>query len=167
MHNFHTVVFDFDGVFTDNLVFIDEEGREAVRCSRADSLGVSQLLKYIEIANRTIDVFVLSTETNEVVSKRCQKMGITCYVGESNKSEFIDAWTGIHRKDQKNPYAGIVYFGNDINDLEVMRKAGLSFATSDAHSLVRAVATHVLGSRGGHGFVREGIEFLLGTTGIN
>ncbi len=159
--DFHTIIFDFDGVFTDNKVYIDDSGRESVCCSRADSYGVSQLLNYIDSSKVQIDVFVLSTETNEVVSQRCRKMGVPYHVGEANKAEFLKAWIATHRSKHEDPYRGIVYFGNDLNDLEVMSMVGLSFAPSDAHPRVREAATHVFASTGGNGFVREGLESLI------
>ena len=71
------VVFDFDGVFTDNSVYTDEKGHESVRCSRFDGIGLARL--------RTlgIDAFVLSTETNPVVSARCRKLKLPCLQGLS------------------------------------------------------------------------------------
>ena len=41
--NLHTIIFDFDGVFTDNYVYVDNHGNETVRCSRADSYGINLL----------------------------------------------------------------------------------------------------------------------------
>ncbi|MBM4423640.1 MAG: 3-deoxy-D-manno-octulosonate 8-phosphate phosphatase, partial [Chloroflexi bacterium] len=60
------VAFDFDGVFTDNLVYVFEDGREAVRCSRADGIGLSKLR---ELGIHTV---IISTETNPVVSARAR-----------------------------------------------------------------------------------------------
>ena len=48
LENFHTLVFDFDGVFTDNKVYIDQDGKESVSCTRSDGLGLDIIRKYIE-----------------------------------------------------------------------------------------------------------------------
>jgi 3-deoxy-D-manno-octulosonate 8-phosphate phosphatase KdsC-like HAD superfamily phosphatase len=72
---------DFDGVFTDNRVFIDEEGREAVVCDRGDSLG----LKMIRERRPEITVIVISKETNNIVKKRCDKLKIACRTGIDDK----------------------------------------------------------------------------------
>lgn len=163
----HTIIFDFDGVFTDNFVYVDDRGTESVRCSRADSYGISLLLKYIINSGRKIDVFVLSTEVNEVVLKRCNKMGIECHTGKKQKTKYLEEWFAANRKEVADPYFGTAYFGNDLNDLGVIEKVRLSLAPVDAHPRIKAAATHVLSTQGGQGFVREGIEFILGITAMS
>ena len=163
----HTIIFDFDGVFTDNFVYVDDRGTESVRCSRADSYGISLLLKHIINFGRKIDVFVLSTEVNEVVLKRCKKMGMECHTGEKQKTKYLEDWFAANRKEVANPYSGTAYFGNDLNDLGVIEKVRLSFAPVDAHPRIKEAATHVLAAQGGHGFVREGIELILGITAMS
>jgi YrbI family 3-deoxy-D-manno-octulosonate 8-phosphate phosphatase len=162
----HTIIFDFDGVFTDNFVYFDNLGTETVRCSRADSYGISLLNSYIINSARKIDIFVLSTEISDVVLKRCKKMGIECHKGEKHKVKHLDGWFSANRGGFADPYSGTVYFGNDLNDLGVMQKARVSFAPADAHLRVKEAATHVLTAQGGQGFVREGIELLLGITAM-
>lgn len=164
IEDIHTIIFDFDGVFTDNFVYVDNLGTESVRCSRADSYGISLLNSYIVNSAQKIDIFVLSTEISDVVLKRCKKMGIDCHKGEKQKAKYLDDWFSVNRGELTNPYSGTVYFGNDLNDLGVMQKASVSFAPADGHLRIKAAATHVLTSQGGQGFVREGIELLLGIT---
>ena len=166
IENIHTIIFDFDGVFTDNFVYVDNLGTETVRCSRADSYGISLLNSYVFNSAQKIDIFVLSTEISDVVLKRCKKMGIECHKGEKHKAKYLDDWFSANRGQFAEPYSGIVYFGNDLNDLEVMQKASVSFAPADAHLRIKAAATHVLTAQGGQGFVREGIELLLGITAM-
>ncbi len=167
IQDLHTVIFDFDGVFTDNFVYVDDRGTESVRCSRSDSYGVSLLIKYIINSGQEIDVFVLSTEVNEVVLKRCKKMGIGCHKGEKQKTKYLDEWFLANRVGMADPYSGTAYFGNDLNDLGVMEKVRFSFAPADAHHRIKEAATHVLMAQGGQGFVREGIELLLGVTAMS
>ena len=162
----HTIIFDFDGVFTDNFVYVDDMGTEIVRCSREDSYGISILKKFISKSELKIDIFVLSTETNQIVIKRCKKMGIDCHIGESHKAKYLADWYSKNRPGLQDPYAGTLYFGNDLNDLPVMQKIGTSFAPSDAHPRIKEVATQVLMARGGQGFVREGIELILRTSAM-
>lgn len=159
--SFHTIVFDFDGVFTDNYVYVDSHGNETVRCSRADSYGIN-LLNLAKIkTQKLLDFFVLSTETNPVVVGRCKKMKIDCYSGEENKWFFLREWLINNRPGMVSPELGVLYFGNDLNDLEVMSHVGASICPQDAHPEVKRIATFVLDSPGGQGFVREGIEFVL------
>ena len=162
IQDIHTIIFDFDGVFTDNSVYVDDTDSETVRCSREDSYGVLILKKFISKSNLKIDIFVLSTETNQVVIKRCKKMGIDCHIGEIQKAKYLEGWYSKNRPGLPDPYTGTLYFGNDLNDLPVMQKVGTSFAPADAHLRIKEVATHVLMASGGQGFVREGIELILG-----
>ncbi len=163
----HTIIFDFDGVFTDNFVYVDDRGTESVRCSRADSYGISLLHKYIVNSGRKIDFFVLSTEVNEVVLQRCKKMGIECHKGAKQKAKYLEEWFSANRAEMEDPFSGTAYFGNDLNDLGVIEKVHVSFAPADAHPRIKKVATHVLTTQGGQGFVREGIELILGTTAMS
>jgi 3-deoxy-D-manno-octulosonate 8-phosphate phosphatase KdsC-like HAD superfamily phosphatase len=64
------VVFDFDGVMTDNRVWVAEDGREMVAANRSDSLGIRNMRE------AGIESMVLSTEVNPVVAARCRKMKI-------------------------------------------------------------------------------------------
>jgi len=160
--SFHTIIFDFDGVFTDNFVYVDSHGNETVRCSRADSYGIN-LLNVAKAKTQDLhEFFVLSTETNPVVASRCKKMGIDYKTGVGNKGAFLREWLKINRPGMSNPELGVLYFGNDLNDLEVMSQVGASICPADAHPEVKKIATFTLGSLGGQGFVREGIEFVLG-----
>jgi YrbI family 3-deoxy-D-manno-octulosonate 8-phosphate phosphatase len=160
--NIHTIVFDFDGVFTDNYVYSDSTGNEIIRCSKEDSYGLDLLKNYIAERNPSLEIFVLSTETNQVVDMRCKKMGIKLVKSIKNKSEFMENWLIQYRADYELPFQGVVFFGNDMNDFEVMKKCGLSFSPSDANPRVKQISTFVLSRAGGEGFVREGVELLLG-----
>src|SRR2546425_369897 len=66
------VAFDFDGVFTDNLVYVFQDGHEAVRCFRGDGLGLRKLERL------GIESLIISTENNPIVATRAQKLGIRC-----------------------------------------------------------------------------------------
>jgi YrbI family 3-deoxy-D-manno-octulosonate 8-phosphate phosphatase len=145
------VIFDFDGVFTDNTALIFEDGREAVIVSRADGLGIS-LLKQTGVVVR-----VLSAERNPVVAARCDKLGIEYKQGVDDKL------TGLIEMLQeiKVPPGNVVFVGNDINDIGCMTFVGFSIAVADAHESVRAVADLVLKNKGGRGAVREVCELLI------
>ena len=75
------VVMDFDGVLTDNRVWVDQDGRERVSAYRGDSMGVNVVRRALPV-----QFLVISTETNPVVSARCQKMKIECVAGYPGQS---------------------------------------------------------------------------------
>ena len=157
----HTVVFDFDGVFTDNKVWVDQDGRESVRCDRGDGLAFDMVRAFKRKGLLDIEFFILSKESNPVVSARAKKLGITAYCKVYDKLKFLEEYLA-DKPAGSNTFSGLVYLGNDLNDLPVMRVAGIAVAPSDAHPLVRAVAHIVLTEKGGEGFVRAFIEQLLG-----
>jgi YrbI family 3-deoxy-D-manno-octulosonate 8-phosphate phosphatase len=139
------IVFDFDGVFTDNMVYVFQDGREAVRCSRGDGMG----LRKLKAAG--IEALVLSMEKNPVVSARCKKLKITCIQGCENKAARLKE---LARK-KKVDLTQVAFMGNDINDLECLKIVGLPIIVKDAHPDVRSAAVYTTGLPGGQGAVRE------------
>jgi 3-deoxy-D-manno-octulosonate 8-phosphate phosphatase KdsC-like HAD superfamily phosphatase len=65
-----------------------------------------------------------------------------------------------------NPFAGLIYVANDLNDLPLLEKAGFSIVPSDAHNRVKQIASVVLPQKGGEGFVRAAVERLLGISNM-
>lgn len=145
------IVFDFDGVFTDNKVYTSQDGVEAVMCDRRDGLGIAMLKEL------NIPMFILSTETNPVVITRGKKMGLKVHHGRKNKKEFLTEYFQKHNINSKN----VIYVGNDINDFEAMKLVGYSVCPRDAHQKIKEVASYVLNDRGGDGAVRELSELLI------
>ncbi|NTW01440.1 MAG: acylneuraminate cytidylyltransferase [Oscillochloris sp.] len=139
------VVFDFDGVFTDNRVIVDQDGRESVVCDRGDGMGLSRLRQ------RGIPMLVLSTETNPVVQARCTKLQIPCRQGLRQKLPVLLAWLD----EQQIDLAHTIYVGNDINDIECLRAVGCGVIVADAHPQTRSAARIVLTTAGGRGAIRE------------
>lgn len=158
----HTVVFDFDGVFTDNKVWVDQNGKESVRCDRGDGLAFDLVRAFQCQGRLAAEFFILSKEANPVVMSRAKKLKLDCYHGVGNKLDFMVAHLAARFPDNANPFAGLVYLGNDLNDLPLIRRAGYSVAPNDAHLLVKKHASLILPQNGGDGFVRAFIEELLG-----
>ena len=150
------VVFDFDGVFTDNRVLVDEDGRESVFCSRADGLGLQMLDKV------GIRCLVLSTETNPVVSARAAKLKLECIQGLGD-----DKWAALRSimKERNLDPTTVAYVGNDINDLDCLLNVGVPICVADAYPAVRHVARFITSLRGGHGAVREVCDLVLQAQG--
>ena len=144
------IVFDFDGVFTDNRVLVHEDGSESVWCSRADGLGILTLLNKIKMA-------VLSTERNQVVRMRCKKLDLPCYQGIGDKYQTLRTLVEEHGIDPKE----VIYVGNDINDLKCMEWVGCCVAVRDADPLILSKAKMILTKEGGRGAVRELCNLVL------
>lgn len=136
------VVFDFDGVFTDNRVIVLQDGTEGVRCSRSDGRGLARL------RSLGIEMMILSTETNPVVKKRVEKLGLPCISGVDDK---IDTFKNEMTR-RSVAHAETAFAGNDINDIECLVYAGVGVVAADAWP---EAADHVLTRKGGNGAVRE------------
>ena len=145
------LVMDFDGVLTDDLVSVDQDGRESVRCSRGDGLGLEALRK------AGLPMLVLSKERNPVVTARCKKLALRCEQGIDAKLPALAAYCA----ELGVTLAHTVYVGNDINDLDCLAAAGCGIAVADAHPRAKQAASIVLDARGGQGAVREVCELIL------
>lgn len=139
------VVFDFDGVFTDNRVFINEKGEESVACNRSDGLGLARLKRL------GLDLLVLSTEANPVVKRRAEKLKIRCIHNCKNKLKVLSQ----EAKKKGISLKQVAYMGNDINDAVCLEAVGLPVIVADAHKDVIRYARYKTFLRGGRGAVRE------------
>lgn len=158
----HTVVLDFDGVFTDNKVWVDRDGRESVRCDRADGLAFDMVRAFQKQGKLNVEFLVLSKEPNSVVQTRAQKLKLDCRHGIGNKLAFIRENLAGRFPTETDMFSGLICLGNDLNDIPLMRCAGYSVAPADAHPKVKEIAHLILDQKGGEGFVRAFIERLLG-----
>lgn len=158
----HTVVFDFDGVFTDNKVWVDQDGRESVRCDRGDGLAFDIVRTFQRQGKLKANFFILSKESNPVVLARSKKLKLDCQHGVGDKLLFMTEYFATRDFGDISPFSGLIYLGNDLNDFSIMKRAGFSVAPSDAHPAICNIADLVMPQRGGDGFVRAFIELLLG-----
>lgn len=145
------VVFDFDGVFTDNAVYVSQDGREQVRCWRGDGIGLRALERVGLIP------LILSTEPNPVVGARAEKLRVRCHHGIENKLRELQSIAA----EMKIPFAQISFVGNDVNDAECLRAVGLPIAVQDAHPSVLPLARYRTQTRGGYGAVREVCDLIV------
>jgi YrbI family 3-deoxy-D-manno-octulosonate 8-phosphate phosphatase len=145
------VIFDFDGVMTDDTVWVDQDGREMVAANRYDGLGISSLHK------AGIPMLVLSTEPNPVVSARCRKLNLPVIQGQSDKAAALLQLLNERNLDPSH----VIYLGNDINDIPCFPMVGCALVVADAHPEAIAQADIVLSNAGGHGAVRELCDRIL------
>ena len=145
------IVFDFDGVLTDNRVLVFDDGREAVLCNRADGLAFDLFRK------EGIPALILSTEKHPVVATRAKKLKVPCLHGVGDKKNVLQKYcrkNGIRLEH-------VLYVGNDLNDLRAMRMVGHRVCPADAHPEVRSICQTVLQCRGGEGVARELAEKVM------
>jgi YrbI family 3-deoxy-D-manno-octulosonate 8-phosphate phosphatase len=139
------LVFDFDGVFTDNAVWVDAAGLESVRCWRSDGLGLARLRRM------GLEMMVLSTEKNPVVATRCAKLQIPCEHGVEDKATRLASIVQAKGLDWKF----VAFVGNDTNDLGCLHSVGLPIAVADADPRILKACRWVTNRAGGFGAVRE------------
>ncbi len=139
------IAFDFDGVFTDNKVYVFGDDSEAVCCFRGDGIGLEKLKRL------GIQTVIISSEVNPVVGFRSRKLGMRCVQGCEDKRVALE---GVVRElglslDQ------VAFVGNDVNDLTCLLAVGLPIVVRDAHPDVVAMASYQTQIAGGQGAVRE------------
>jgi YrbI family 3-deoxy-D-manno-octulosonate 8-phosphate phosphatase len=151
-HSVDVIICDFDGVLTNNFVYVNQDGSESVRCSRADGLAFDCLRKL------EIPAMIFSTEKNPIVLARAAKLQLPVIHGiEGKRSELL------RLADEEGWDLGkVVYVGNDLNDLQALVLCGHRVCPADAHRRVAEACTVRLTTRGGEGVVRELTEDVLG-----
>jgi YrbI family 3-deoxy-D-manno-octulosonate 8-phosphate phosphatase len=145
------VVLDFDGVMTDDRVWVNEKGQELVAANRGDGWGLARL------KDAGVRLHVLSTEPNPVVAARAEKLGIPVTQGVSDKGIAIRQLIEAEAIDASS----VVFVGNDANDLPAFPYVGYAVVVSDAHPSIVRAADRVLTKPGGHGAVRELCDIIL------
>lgn len=145
------LVMDFDGVFTDNRVWVDSDGRELVVASRADGMGLSILRQ------TGVKVVVLSSETDPVVAARCRKLDLPLRQGVFDKELVLRELLNEHTVDP----AQAVYLGNDVNDIPCFELVGCAVVVADAHPKALERADLILRRSGGQGAIRELCDLIL------
>lgn len=149
------VIFDFDGVMTDNRVYLNQDGLETVACNRGDGWGIGLLRR------AGVKMMVLSTEPNPVVLARCRKLKLDCHHGIADKGAYLSDYLANGGIDP----AEAVYLGNDSNDLACLKLVGLPAAVADAHPSILPYCKLILSRPGGDGAVRELCDLILDRVG--
>jgi len=145
------VILDFDGVLTDNRVWVNSQGVESVAASRSDGWAVARL------KDLGVKLAILSTETDPVVEARARKLGMAVIQGVADKGEAIAALIASQGASKENT----IYLGNDVNDVACFPHVACALVVADAHPRAAAEADRVLRSPGGQGAVRELHDLIL------
>lgn len=139
------MAFDFDGVFTDNKVYVFADGSEAVCCHRGDGIGLAKLKRL------GIETLILSTEINPIVGVRAQKLNIPCVQGCADKSAELARLA----RERGLSLQQVAFVGNDLNDRACLQSVGLPVVVHDAHADVAELGSYRTQAGGGQGAVRE------------
>lgn len=145
LSNVKLLIYDCDGVMTDNKVIVDENGKEHSTFNRGDGLGI----KYIQEMN--IKQIVISTESNPIVKKRCEKLDLFAIYSIMDKKEALKKYCTSEKIDPKSA----MFIGNDINDLSAMRYVGYCGCPADAEPEIMSICDWISSKKGGEGVIRE------------
>ncbi len=147
-----TLIMDFDGVFTDDKVYMDDEGHEFVRCDRGDGMGLSLLRQHTHITP-----MIMSRDVSTISIARAKKLKIEAFSSVLEKGKAVEALVAERNLKPEE----IIFLGNDLPDLDTYPQVGYFVCPADAQPVVRRRADLVLAHRGGKGAIREMTDLLI------
>ncbi len=151
------LLLDVDGVLTDGSIIYNDNGIETKVFNVRDGLGIRLLME------SGIEIYIITGRSSDVLKHRCKNLGIThIFDNVRDKKKVLNSileTTGIEVEE-------IAFMGDDLLDLSIMKKVGLSVAVADAHDIIIKNANVVTSKKGGTGAVREVCEAILKAQGL-
>ncbi|GIV31602.1 MAG: 3-deoxy-D-manno-octulosonate 8-phosphate phosphatase [Saprospiraceae bacterium] len=152
----HTFIFDVDGVLTNSELLITEKGELLRKMNVRDGYAIKQA---IDCGYR---VLILTGGSSQGVISRLKDLGVQDILwGVRNKLGAYEEYLDAHQIDEE----GILYMGDDLPDIEVMRRVGIPCCPADADAEIKAIAHYISPVKGGYGCVRDVIEKVLRLAG--
>lgn len=146
------LICDVDGVFSDGLIYMGNDGEELKTFHTRDGYGVKSLM------NAGIEIAIITGRKSQIVENRMKALGISLiYQGQDDK---VRAYQDICNKLNISPEQ-TGYIGDDLIDWPVMEKVALKVCVADGHPLLAKRANYVTAIQGGHGAVREVCDLIL------
>ena len=150
--NIALLILDVDGVMTDGQLHYGQDGEVVKVFHVHDGLGIK-----VAQANG-IQVAVISAKDSAPLRKRLQDLAVArVYLGVADKHQVYSSLLAELNIDNEQ----VAYIGDDLVDLKVMRQVGFPVAVHNAQGIVKAAAKHTTERSGGHGAVREAIDYIL------
>ncbi len=150
------VIFDVDGVLTDGKLLFDEHGNEYKRFHSRDGLGITLLRE------TGVEVAIISGRASKSVAQRMASLGIErIFQGQRHK---LIAYESLRVELNLEPEQ-VAHVGDDLLDLPLMRRVGLSIAVADAHPSILPFAHWVTAKPGGEGAAREVCDLIMDAQG--
>lgn len=152
MNNIKLIILDVDGTLTDGKIYYDNNGNEIKAFNAKDGMAISQAIK------NGINISIVTGRRSSIVDRRAKELGIKyVYQGVNSKVEILDKLLCKLQLDINE----VMYIGDDINDIEIMKKLKHSACPKDAVEEVKEISEIVSSKNGGEGAVREIIEIIL------
>ena len=145
-------VFDVDGVFTDGSIIVDNKGNEFRVFNTRDGIAVKLA------TDKGYNFCVISGGKNEGVRKRLNRLGVkNVFLGVDDKIQVFESFIN----DNNLNLTETMFMGDDLPDINILKKVGLSCSPNDAAHEVREIVDYVSIKKGGEGCVRDIIEQVL------
>ena len=152
MKNIKLIALDVDGTLTDGKIYYDSNGNEMKAFDAKDGMAISQASK------NGIDIAVITGRNSSIVERRAKELGVKhIYQGIHSKVGTLECILN----NLKLTFDEVMYIGDDINDIEIMRKVRYSACPIDAVNEVKEISNIISSKGGGEGAVREIIETVL------
>lgn len=150
--NVRILVLDVDGVLTTGAMFYDDAGHEWKQFHTHDGMGIDLLHRH------NIPVAFVTQEKTSIVERRAAKLNVTeVHQGVTDKLVVVEELLARH----DIAWSEACYIGDDVNDLSVMRKAGVAVSVPNAHHSAKDCAHYVTRKAGGQGAVREVCDLIM------
>jgi 3-deoxy-D-manno-octulosonate 8-phosphate phosphatase (KDO 8-P phosphatase) len=149
------ILLDVDGTLTDGGMYYSESGDQIRRFNVKDGLVIHRM-----ITRKGMEFGLISSgSTIGIIKARAEALGIQrVHAGTQPKLDIVAGWMA----EMGIGFENIAYMGDDLNDLPLIKKVGISACPADAAFQVKAASTIVLTQKGGEGCVREFLENVLG-----
>ncbi len=152
MKDIKLFITDIDGVWTDGGMYYDQVGNELKKFNTSDSAGVL----FLKLLN--IPLAIISGEDTDIVRRRAEKLKIDyVFLGVKNKLEIAEKLIEKLGLSWNN----VAFIGDDLTDIRLLSKAGLSAAPVNSPVYVREKVNWVIPVKGGEGAFRAFIEKYL------
>ncbi len=147
------VLTDNDGVLTDTGVYYSDTGEMLKRFSIRDGMGVERLKKILKI-----ETGIITGELSGSVKKRAEKLEIKeLHLGVKDKPDVLKKILKANNLKPEN----IAFIGDDVNDIELIKLAGLTASPADAMPDIKKIVDYVCDEKGGNGAFREFAELII------
>lgn len=145
------ILLDVDGTLTDGGLYYGENGEQLKKFNVKDGMAIARVLKHHPVKIG----FISASSTLGIIQNRADALKVPyVYAGPRPKVKIAEAWMGEMAVNWKQ----VAFVGDDLSDIEIMKKAGFSACPADAAVEVKEVSDHVLGKKGGEGCIRELLE---------
>lgn len=152
MNNIKLIAMDVDGTLTDGKIYYDSNGNEMKSFDVKDGMAIAQA------ANNGIELAIITGRKSTIVEKRAKELGVKhIYQGIHSKMQALECILNKLNITLNE----VMYIGDDINDIEIMKKVGYTACPVDAVDEIRKISNIISSKCGGNGAVREIIEIVL------